>query len=143
MTTDEERIRQLELTITRIEEKLEAERKALELQATEYERRLELLNHEHARAREMASLTVTSERFEEYAKVEAEKREVALRRVEEQVRNLEDSLHDYVPSNVYDERHQALIDRISRMESMSAKLTGGLGVVALIGVTNLIRIWTG
>ncbi len=90
----EERVRHLELTVVRLEEQLKASEKALRLQAEEYERRLDVLNHAHEEAREVAAKTVNRKEFEDYVKAtqmardeavrtEADKRELALQRVDE------------------------------------------------------------
>jgi predicted PolB exonuclease-like 3'-5' exonuclease len=65
------------------DERFGALAKALELQAEEYERRLEDLNHAHEEARLVASRTVTREAFDQYVATEREKREFALDRVNE------------------------------------------------------------
>jgi chromosome segregation ATPase len=88
------RIRQLELEVARLQERLTARAEALRLQADEYERRLDVLNHAHEEAREVASRTVSRKEFEDYVKAtgtareqavktEADKRELALLRVDE------------------------------------------------------------
>jgi hypothetical protein len=79
----DDRVRDLELAVARIEERLAGMGQALELQAAEYERRLDVLNHAHEEAREVAKTTVTQERFDQYVVTEAEKREFALTRVDE------------------------------------------------------------
>ena len=55
----------------------ESDRRALLLQAEEYERRLETLNHAHAQAVEAQARTVPREVFDQYVK-ETEQRERAL-----------------------------------------------------------------
>ncbi len=71
-----------------------ASERALGLQAGEYERRLDVLNHAHEEAREVAARTVTRKEFDDYVsatalarneavKTEADKRELALLRVDE------------------------------------------------------------
>jgi hypothetical protein len=88
------RIRQLELEVARLQERLTSRAEALKLQAQEYERRLDVLNHAHEEAREVASRTVSRKEFEDYvkstmtareqaAKTESDKRELALQRVDE------------------------------------------------------------
>ena len=54
-----------------------SDRRALELQATEYERRLDALNHAHEQAVEAAAQTVPRELFDQYVK-ETAAREFAL-----------------------------------------------------------------
>lgn len=61
----------------------EADMTALRLQAAEYERRLDVLNHAHEEARAVQAVTVTRERFDDYTRTEQEKRELALQRVDE------------------------------------------------------------
>lgn len=56
-----------------MEAKNEEKEKALQLQASEYERRLQTLNHEYARIAEVLAKSVSQERFEEYVKSERER----------------------------------------------------------------------
>jgi hypothetical protein len=55
---------ELERELAHLRELLTERDKALLLQATEYERRLDLLNHEHARAAENWRLSLPRERYE-------------------------------------------------------------------------------
>lgn len=38
---------------------------------------------------------------------------------------------------------EVVYPRLDRLESIAAKMAGAVGVLALIGVSNLIKIWTG
>lgn len=49
----------------------------------------------------------------------------------------------YVSQEVYEERHRALQERMRRAEAWQAKFAGGMVVLGVIGVSNLIRIWAG
>jgi len=69
--------------IVRLEERQVADRRALKLQAAEYGRRLDDLNHAHEQAREVQNTYVTTEKYEDKIAAEAEARDTALLRVDE------------------------------------------------------------
>jgi hypothetical protein len=73
----------LDVRLARLEEQFVAAQKAVKLQADEYERRLNILNHAHEQIQQIVGETISTQRFEQYAETEAEKREVALDRVNE------------------------------------------------------------
>jgi hypothetical protein len=112
----DERVRQLELSIARLQEQLKSSEVAKMLQATEYERRLTALNHAHEQALEVQKTTVTADKFEEYVKTEALAREAALLRVDEKI----------------GEQNRSLNERISRVESLQGRIIGGLVVIAVL-----------
>lgn len=66
----ETRLRSLEVSETRLKTLLEGVDKALELQATEYERRLQSLNNENARIANVLAKSVAQDRFDDYVKSE-------------------------------------------------------------------------
>jgi hypothetical protein len=59
------------------------------------------------------------------------------------IRQMQERDKNYVSEDVYTERHEALIERIERVEGAQAKTLGGMVVLGIIGISNLIRIWTG
>lgn len=69
--------------LVRVEEQIQGMKEARELQAEEYERRLEALNGEASRIQTILNKSVTSEKFDDYSKTEKEAREIALDRVNE------------------------------------------------------------
>lgn len=68
-----------------IETQFELRDRALQLQAQEYERRLEVLNHEHARAQETAQTYVAATKYEDGLRSEAQARMAALAAADTQV----------------------------------------------------------
>jgi len=100
-----------------------SDRRALELQAQEYERRLEDLNHAHAQAVEAQARTVPRELFDAYVK-ETAAREDAL--VEAQAERFNTAIG-------------ALNDRIDGLDRWRSGLEGRMiGVSAVIGVVVVI-----
>lgn len=77
------RLRDLEIAAARIEAVADAVQTATKLQASEYERRLEALNHAHEKAIQVQHTYVTQDKYE--ATLEAEKlaRDIALTRIDE------------------------------------------------------------
>jgi hypothetical protein len=112
----DERVRQLELSIARLQEQLKSSEVAKMLQATEYERRLTALNHAHEQALEVQKTTVTADKFEEYVKTERTAREAALLRVDEKIAG----------------QDRVLSGRLSRIEAAQGKIIGGLVVIAVL-----------
>jgi hypothetical protein len=112
----DERVRQLELSIARLQEQLKSSEVAKRLQASEYERRLTALNHAHEQALEVQKTTVTADKFEEYVKTEGVAREAALLRVDEKITD----------------QGRALGGRLARVEAMQGKIIGGLVVIAVL-----------
>lgn len=66
-----------------------ADREALALQAVEYERRLEALNHAHERAAEVAHSYVTLDKYEALRTADAVALNLALTRADEKIAVLE------------------------------------------------------
>jgi hypothetical protein len=94
--------------IVRLEERQQAVREALVLQAREYERRLEALNGENARILRVQSSSVTAEKFDDYKATQTTALQLAL---------------DLVNG------------RLTAMENWKAKATGiGLVLVLVSGV---------
>lgn len=69
-----ERIATLQILVT---ERRESDIKALELQASEYERRLEALNNESTRIQKVLDASIPRETFENYKKSEQDAKELA------------------------------------------------------------------
>jgi hypothetical protein len=112
----DERVRQLEVSIARLQEQLKSSEVAKRLQASEYERRLSALNHAHEQALEVQKTTVTADKFEEYVKTEGTAREAALLRVDEKITD----------------QGKILGARLTRVEAMQGKIIGGLVVIAVL-----------
>lgn len=168
----------LEVRLARLEEQVRAGEKAVRLQAEEYKRRLETLNHAHEQIQEILKLSVTSDKFEEYIKtenkareeaqkVEADKRELALDRVNEK-------FDDYVKrwEQIQSEQAQQIVtlsaaaaeakriaqdqgrqtreeaDRMARQQQTAAELAqrkqtrnitvAGITLAAIVGLANLL-----
>ena len=99
------------------------DRRALELQAAEYERRLETLNHAHQQAVEAQARTVPREMFDAYVK-ETEARERAL------VTSQNERFSIAV---------QSINERVSELQNWRSGLEGRLiGVSAVIGVVVIV-----
>lgn len=96
-----------------------SDRRALELQAAEYERRLDTLNHAHEAAVEAQARTVPREVFDQYVK-ETEQRERAL------VNTQNDRFNVAV---------EAINARVDELQNWRSGLEGRLiGISAVIGV---------
>jgi translation initiation factor 2B subunit (eIF-2B alpha/beta/delta family) len=65
-----------------------AVRRALKLQATEYERRLDSLNHAHEQAVETAHTYVTLDKYEDWIKQNASAKDTAFERADEKIEGL-------------------------------------------------------
>lgn len=84
MTDDlEKRVRDLEVQIGRMEVALDERLVAVKLQAGEYERRLDQLNHAHEAAIEVQHTYVTQDKYEDKLSSEQEARTHALARIDE------------------------------------------------------------
>lgn len=112
----------LEARLATIDERFERIQKALELQASEYERRLELLNHAHERAVEVQHTFVSVEKYEDKLSSEAEARKIALERLDEKIlsldRALNDKLDDYITKT---EARQSEMDQTIASQEGAAK----------------------
>lgn len=75
----------LDTKFNTIDERFAALNKALELQAREYSRRLEDLNHAHARAVEVQSTFVSIDKYEAATQAEERARKLALDRLDEKL----------------------------------------------------------
>lgn len=49
----------------------------------------------------------------------------------------------YATRETTDQRFEVLNERIARMETLGARIVGGLIVLLAVGVANLVKIWTG
>lgn len=97
--------------------------KALELQAKEYERRLDALNHAHERALEVQHTFVSIDKYEDKMEAEEQARKIALERLDERIadldRNINQKLDDYITKA---EARQAEIDQaIASQEGAAAE----------------------
>ncbi len=72
-----------EIHLAVLEERVEQMDKAIKLQASEYERRLNALNHAHEKAVEVQHTYVTQDKYEDKLKSEADARVHALARIDE------------------------------------------------------------
>ncbi len=50
---------------------------------------------------------------------------------------------EFVRNEVYHQRHEALRNEISLIRSFQLKIAGGMIVLSVIGISNLVRIWGG
>lgn len=64
------RLHDLELRVRELEVRAEERAHAVGLQAVEYERRLEILNHENARVTDVLAHSVAQDRFDDYVRTE-------------------------------------------------------------------------
>lgn len=146
----------LEVRLARLEERIEGMRAAVELQAAEYERRLQDLNHSHDEARKVQSVTVTRDRFDEYVKTEAEKTAIALRQEEEKrvlaLLRVDEKFDDYITRYEQDKREtdraldtmRGAAEQAKRtVEDQARKTNRNIGIVAIaltavIGLANYI-----
>ena len=107
--------------LARLEERQAAVRDALTLQAAEYERRLQTLNHENERIASVLNGSVSQERFEQYVSNESEKRELALERVNEK-------FDDYVRRADQRQREMDLLIQAQDQAAREAKEAVGRAV---------------
>jgi hypothetical protein len=113
----------LEAVKDAIKAQASADQRALELQATEYERRLETLNHAHQQAVEAQARTVPRELFDQYVK-ETAARESALVNAQ---------------SDRFNVAVEAINARVDELMNWRSGLEGRLiGVSAVIGVIVVI-----
>jgi len=100
-----------------------ADRRALVLQADEYERRLEALNHAHSQAVEAQARTVPREMFDQYVK-ETDARERALVNAQ---------------SDRFTVAIEAINSRVDELQNWRSGLEGRLiGVSAVIGIAVVV-----
>lgn len=76
-------ISDINMWLVRLDERQDADRKAVQLQAAEYERRLDALNHAHERAVQVQHTYVTQDKYEDKVHAEASARSLALERIDE------------------------------------------------------------
>jgi hypothetical protein len=57
-------------------------------------------------------------------------------------RESQEALRDKLEASV-DDAKLSFNYRLSRLENWQAKMVGGIGVVAAIGIANLVKVWTG
>lgn len=72
-----------------LDERYEAQENARQLQATEYERRLQALNHAHEQAVEVQHTYVTQDKYEDNKERDAEALKLALERQDGRLNSLE------------------------------------------------------
>lgn len=92
----------------RVDREFEHAQKALELQAAEYERRLDDLNHAHANTERTQATFVSFDKWEDKMMAEAEARKNALERVDERIQTVstrfEEKLDEYIKKYELDKR---------------------------------------
>jgi hypothetical protein len=100
-----------------------SDRRALELQAVEYERRLEALNHAHEQAVQAQAMTVPREMFDQYVKEHATS---AAQR--------EGALNDKTIASI-----EALNSRVNELQNWRSGVEGRIiGIAAVIGVVVIV-----
>lgn len=104
--------------------------KALSLQATEYERRLDELNHAHAEAKEKESEYVTREKYEDYVRQADIARETAFNRLDDRIRTMEKNLGERIIS--LDLSRADNRGRTGGLTSGWKLLLGGLGLILIL-----------
>jgi ribosomal protein L16 Arg81 hydroxylase len=110
----ERRVRHIEQVVVELQTGERAREKALDNQAEEYERRLQILNNEHSRIQDILGKSVTQERFEEYVKTERDARELALQRTQER-------LDDFISR--YEENHRILEKQVDAQRVAALTVT--------------------
>lgn len=101
----------LKVRLAVLEARMAERDKALKVQAKEYERRLEALNHAHEQAIQVQHTYVTEDKFEAQIKAESLARSEAVDRVNER-------FNDHVRR--YEDRHQELSDEMVAMRANNA-----------------------
>ena len=108
------------------EERYARQEEARALQAVEYERRLQALNHENERIAEILGASVTADKFEDYQKSQATALALALQ--------------------AKDDRLQRQDDRISALENWRSKALGagviGLAIASVLGAA-VFKVFAG
>lgn len=97
-------IRNLEIEVARLQEKVEAGDKALQVQAREYERRLHDLNGEYKRDRDRQQDYVRIDRFESAMNVEKDKFAEFVERYETRHEEIVNAQHEYVTTDKYEDK---------------------------------------
>lgn len=125
-----------EVRLARLQEEFWASEKALQIQAKEYERRLETLNHAHERAEGLQHTFVPQDKFEDRLEAQATARNTAIehlsdklaeahKAMDEQVNTLESSVQQirehYLDREYYYREHKALEDRLGTLVQQSVR----------------------
>jgi hypothetical protein len=90
--------------------------------------------------RETESARLASDRAIEVAAHEAAERLAAHNGLIEQMRQ---QANTFASRESQEDYRKTNDNRLGRIESFQAKLTGGLMILAAIGVANLVKVWTG
>ena len=93
--------------LIRAERDIKWMQKNLVLQAKEYERRLNALNHAYEQAQQTARTYVTQDKYEDYVRTEREARDKALDRVDESFASFRER---------YESRHAQISDALKKQE---------------------------
>lgn len=105
-----------------VETRFDYVNKALELQAREYERRLEDLNHAHARAQEALNTFVSIDKYESNVESETAARKIALERIDERIAALDRSINEKLDAYITKaEARQAEIDQALTLQEGAAQ----------------------
>ena len=96
--------------------------RALELQAKEYARRLEDLNHAHARAQEALNTFVRIDKYEDQVKAAEQARKIAVERLNEKLEALSVQINTKVDDYITkDEARQAKLDQAMAIQRGAAE----------------------
>ena len=141
-----------ELTLRLLAERIAAEqllrettekyvREALELQALEYGRRLDTLNHAHQQAMEAQARTVPREVFEQYVKESAARVEQALVAITARHEATDDAQTERTTAALAVHRSdiEALNNRVDEIQSWRSGIEGRtIGIMAAISIVVIV-----
>lgn len=115
--------------------------RALRLQATEYERRLESLNHAHQQTIETAARTVPREMFEQYVRENTSRVELALAAINARHEATDSAQTERTNSalGVHRTDIEALNNRVDEMMTWRSGIEGRLiGISVAVGITVIV-----
>lgn len=119
------------IKLVRLEERQIAIEKAIILQAAEYARRLDVLNHAHEKAERIQNTYVTHDKFEDNQRAAQTARDVISNRMELRIEKLDKAQDEFITQDLYNERHIALQNRLNSVELWRSNIQGRFVVLAM------------
>lgn len=128
----------VEVRLAKLTERISGIIVATKLQANEYERRLEDLNHEAARILAVADRTVSSEKFDDYVRTQAKALELSLSAVDARIDELQGKIEQlYVEERASQALREERTVRHAWVTQWQLALVGFVSAVLVL----LIGIW--
>lgn len=120
----------LDVVVAHWKEIRECDQRALQLQAAEYERRLNSLNHAHEQARQKEADYVTLDKYEDWIKQSTLALSAALLRMNEKVETVDRNLREKIEPLM--SRADIQAGSITGRKDFWGYIVGGLGILILI-----------